>query len=124
MSTNPQAAFAALFDELAPTPQDLVGTAVDASVLESYRDVRASAHPDHIRGIHAPDYAARGLLAHALLLGWRERGEAAFLLERARQHMLDQLRSQQTPHPAVYQLAEALTRFCDAWRRQTGEDEY
>ena len=57
------------------------------------------------------------LLAHALFLSWRGYNEAAFLLERARHHMMDQLRGGNTPQPDVYRLTEALTRFCDAWKQ-------
>ncbi len=124
MPATAQDAFASLYGELAPGPQELVSRKVDAGVLEAFKDIRAAAHPDRIRSVSAPDYQARGLLAHALFLGWEERREAAYLLERTRQHMLDQLRDQQTPNPEVYRLMEALTRFCDAWRRQTGEDEF
>ena len=124
MSATHQDAFATLYDELAPGPQELVSGNVDAGVLEAFRDIKAAAHPERIRSVAAPDYHARGLLAHGLFLGWEERREAAFLLEQARQHMMNQLRDQQTPNPDVYRLMEAPTRFCDAWRRQTGEDEF
>ncbi|MGD8726788.1 MAG: hypothetical protein PVH40_04035 [Gemmatimonadales bacterium] len=117
-------AFAAVHDRLAPGSEELVRGTVDASVLEAFKDVRAAAHPERIASIAAPDYPARGLLAHALFLGWTERREAAYLLEEARQHMMTQLRDQQTPNPHVYALMEALTRFCDAWRRQIGEDDF
>jgi len=124
MPTTPQDAFASLYEELAPGPQELVSRKVDAGVLEAFKDIRAAAHPERIRRVAAPDYHARALLAHALFLGWEERREAAFLLEHTRQHMLNQLRDQQTPNPDVYRLMEALTRFCDAWKRQTGEDDF
>jgi hypothetical protein len=38
--------------------------------------------------------------------------------------MMAQLRDRQTPNPDVYRLMEALTRFCEAWRQQTGDEEF
>ena len=124
MPTTHHDAFASLLDELAPGPQELVSGKVDAGILEAFKDIKSAAHPERIRNVAAPDYPARALLAHALFLGWEERREAAFLLEQTRQHMMSQLRDQQTPNPDVYCLMEALTRFCDAWRRQTGEEDF
>ena len=124
MPTTHQDAFASLYNELAPGPKELMSGNIDAGVLEAFKDIKAAAHPERIQKVAAPDYLARGLLAHALFLGWEDRREAAFLLEQARQHMMNQLRDQQTPNPDVYRLMEALTRFCDAWRRQTGEEDF
>lgn len=123
MPTTPEQAFASMYAELAPGPDSLMSGKVDAGVLEAFKDIRAAAHPERIRSIASPDFVARGLLAHALFLDWRDRREGAFLLEQARQHMMVQLRDQQTPNPDLYRLMEALTRFCAAWKRQSGEDD-
>lgn len=119
MAESPQQAFKVVYDQLAPDSKDLLGGEADSEVFEAFKDLREIAHPSRIAALD-DDYVGRGLMAHALFLGWREHGEAAFLLERARHHMMDQLRGGTTPRPDVYRLSEALTRFCDAWKRTGG----
>lgn len=109
-------AFAALYEQLAPSPADLVSGTAEASVFETFKDLKAAAHPERIVGLTGGDYLTRGLLAHALFLDWRGRREAQFLLDRTRQHMMTQLRDEETPHPDLFRLLEALTRFCEAWK--------
>ena len=116
MATTAPEAFAALSRQLAPGDKDLVNDAIHASVFEAFKDVKAAAHPDLIAEIAGQDLVGRGLMAHALFLAWDDRREGEFLLGRTRDHMMAQLREEKTPHPHVYRLSEALTRFCDAWR--------
>jgi hypothetical protein len=115
MADTPQKAFSALYERLAPDSKDLMGGDADSEIFEAFKDLREVAHPARIAAVEG-DYVGRGLMAHALFLSWREYKEAAFLLERARHHMMDQLRGGNTPQPDVYRLTEALTRFCDAWK--------
>jgi hypothetical protein len=122
MTRSATDAFTAAVGQLAPASGDLLGGEADAAVFEAFKAVRAAAHPDVILGMQPVDYVGRGLLAHALFLHWRERREAEFLLDGIRQHMLAQLRENRLPHPDVYRLGEALTRFCDAWRRSGGDE--
>lgn len=119
MADTPQQAFKALYEQLAPDSKDLMGGDADSEIFEAFKDLREVAHPARIGALEG-DYVGRGLLAHALFLDWREYREAGFLLERARHHMMDQLRGGETPHPEVYRLTEALTRFCDAWKSAEG----
>jgi hypothetical protein len=116
-------AFATLYEELAPSPADLVSGTAEASVFETFKEVRAAAHPERIAGLTGGDYFTRGVLAHALFLGWRERREAQFLLDRTRHHMMTQLRDEETPHPDLFRLLEALTRFCDAWKHAATDED-
>jgi phosphoglycolate phosphatase-like HAD superfamily hydrolase len=120
MSSDVPEAFARAYTRLAPAPDALVSDEVRAEILEAFRDVRTAAHPDRILEIGGADYRARGLLAHALFLAWDERGEAAFLLERVREHMMRQLRDERTPIPQVYALLEALSRLSAAWKVADG----
>jgi hypothetical protein len=120
MARAPVEAFAEAYERIGPDSRDLMSGEVEAAVLEAYKDVKAAAHPDLIVRLDPPDFAGRGLLAHALFLDWRAQREAEFLLDAARQHMMSQLRENRVPHPHVYRLAEALTRFCDAWRQSQG----
>jgi len=120
MTRSPVEAFADAYARIGPDSRDLMSGDVAADVLEAYKDVKAAAHPDLIVEMDPPDHAGRGLLAHALFLDWRAQREAEFLLDATRQHMLSQLRENLVPHPSVYRLAEALTRFCDAWRQSQG----
>ena len=114
-------AFADAFTRLGPSTSDLMGAGVDAVVFETFKAVRDAAHPDRITHMDPPDFAGRGLLAHALFLAWRDFPEAEFLLDAVRQHMLAGLREDRVPHAAVYRLADALTHFCHAWKSsQTG----
>ncbi len=115
MADTAQNAFSALYEQLAPDSKDLMGGDADSEIFEAFKDLREVAHPARIAAVEG-DYVGRGLMAHALFLSWKEYREAAFLLERARHHMMDQLRGGSTPQPDVYRLAEALTRFCDAWK--------
>jgi hypothetical protein len=115
MADTPQKAFSALYEQLAPDSKDLMGGDADSEIFEAFKDLREVAHPARIAAMEG-DYVGRGLMAHALFLSWKEYREAAFLLERARHHMMDQLRGGNTPQPDVYRLTEALTRFCDAWK--------
>jgi len=115
-------AFASVYEQIGPDSRHLMSGDVEASVLEAFKDVKAAAHPDRVARIEAPDFAGRGLLAHALFLDWRNRREAEYLLDAARQHMMTQLRENRVPHPDVYRLAEALTRFCDAWKHSAGAE--
>jgi len=117
MARAPVEAFAEAYERIGPDSRDLMSGEVEAAVLEAYKDVKAAAHPDLIVQLDPPDFAGRGLLAHALFLDWRAQREADFLLDAARQHMMSQLRENRVPHPHVYRLAEALARFCDAWRQ-------
>jgi hypothetical protein len=114
-ATAPEA-FATLYHRLAPGEKDLVNDEIHAGVFEAFKDVKAAAHPDLIADIAGEDYVRRGLMAQALFLSWRDRQEGDFLLERVRDHMMEQLRDERTPLPSIYRLGEALTRFCDAWR--------
>ncbi len=123
MTRSPTDAFADAVEQLAPASGDLLGGEADAAVFEAFKAVRSAAHPDVILRMQPVDYVGRGLLAHALFLDWRERREAEFLLDAIRQHMLAQLREDRLPHPDVYRLGEALTRFCDAWRKSSSADE-
>ena len=116
MATTAPEAFAALSQQLAPGDKELINDDIHASVFEAFKDVRAAAHPDLIAAIAGQDLVGRGLMAHALFLAWDDRREGEFLLGRTRDHMMAQLREEKTPHPHVYRLSEALTRFCDAWR--------
>ncbi|MDH3456114.1 MAG: hypothetical protein OER90_04665 [Gemmatimonadota bacterium] len=116
-------AFAALYAQLAPTPADLVSGTAEASVFETFKDVKAAARPERIAGLTGDDYSTRGLLAHALFLDWRGRREAQFLLDRTRHHMMTQLRDEESPHPDLFRLLEALTRFCDAWKHTSTDEE-
>jgi hypothetical protein len=109
-------AFAEAWTRLSPETSDLMGGSVDAVVFEAFKEVRAAAHPDRIVGMDPPDFMGRGLLAHALFLGWRDFAEAEFLLGAVRQHMLGDLRENRVPHGDVYRLAHALERFCHAWK--------
>jgi hypothetical protein len=111
-----------VYERLGPGSSDLLGGEADAAVFEAFKAVRDAAHPDRIARMQPVDYVGRGLLAHALFLDWRERREAEFLLDAVRQQMLAQLREDRLPHPDVYRLGEALTRFCEAWRK-SGEIE-
>lgn len=122
MTRPPAEAFASLYEQIGPDSRHLMSGSVDATVLEAFRDVKAAAHPDRIAQMETPDFAGRGLLAHALFLDWRNRREAEYLLDTARQHMMVQLRENRVPHPDVYRLAEALSRFCDAWRHSEGAE--
>ncbi len=122
MTRSPTDAFVSAYETLGPGSSDLLGGEADAAVFEAFKAVRAAAHPDRIVRMQPVDYVGRGLLAHALFLDWRERREAEFLLDTVRQHMLAQLREDRLPHPDVYRLGEALTRFCEAWRN-SGESE-
>ena len=115
MADTPQQAFSALYEQLAPDSKDLMGSDADSEIFEAFKDLREVAHPAGIAALEG-DYIGRGLMAHALFLSWKEYKEAAFLLERARHHMMDQLRGGNTPQPDVYRLTEALTRLCDAWK--------
>lgn len=117
MPRKPVEAFADVYERAMPTPQDLVGREADAEVFEAFKDVKAAAHPERIAELAGAEYVGRGLLAHALFLTWRDRREAEFLLDAVRQHMMTQLRDRSTPHPNMYRLLEALTRFCDGWNR-------
>ena len=108
-------AFAEACTRLSPESSDLMG-GVDAVVFEAFKEVRSAAHPDRIMAMEPPDYMGRGLLAHALFLGWRDFAEAEFLLDAVRQHMLADLRDDRVPHADVYRLAHALDRFCHAWK--------
>lgn len=116
MADSPQKAFSSVYDRLAPDSKDLMGGEADSEVFAAFKDLREIAHPSRIAALD-DDYVGRGLMAHALFLSWRGFREATFLLERSRHHMMEQLRSGSTPGPDVYRLSEALTRFCDAWRR-------
>ncbi len=116
-------AFAALYQQLAPSPADLVSGTAEAAVFETFKDVKAASHPERIANLTDADYFTRGLLAHALFLDWRGRREAEFLLERIRHHMMTQLRDEETPHADLFRLLEALTRFSDAWKHATTGDE-
>ena len=121
MADDPQQAFSAVYEQLGPNSKDLMGGDADSDVFAAFKDLRSIAHPSRIAALD-DDYVGRGLMAHALFLSWREHREAAFLLERARHHMMEQLRSGSTPRPDVYRLSEALTRFCDAWKQtEAGE---
>jgi hypothetical protein len=122
MADSPQHAFSAVYERLAPDSKDLMGGDADSDVFAAFKNLREIAHPSRIAAIDE-DYVGRGLLAHALFLSWRGYREAAFLLERARHHMMEQLRGGSTPGPDVYRLSEALTRFCDAWKRNEGAGE-
>ena len=119
MADDPQKAFSALYEQLAPDSKDLMGGDADSEIFEAFKHLREAAHPTRIAALEE-DYIGRGLMAHALFLSWKEHREAAFVLERARHHMMDQLRAGVTPQPDVYRLTEALTRFCDAWKRADG----
>ncbi len=123
MDTSVQEAFVEQYSRSEPTPGDLMSGDTDAAVFEAFKEVKAAAHPHRIAELAGQDFMGRGMLAHALFLGWRDRSEAEFLLRRVRQHMLDQLRDAITPHPAVYRLSDALTRFCDAWKGAAGESD-
>ena len=122
MAETPQQAFSIAYEQLAPDSKDLLGGEADSEVFEAFKDLREIVHPSRITALD-DDYVGRGLMAHALFLSWRGHREAAFVLERARHHMMDQLRSGSTPRPDVYRLSEALTRFCDAWKRTEGPGE-
>ncbi|NIN12389.1 MAG: hypothetical protein GTO61_13465 [Gemmatimonadales bacterium] len=122
MAATAQEAFTTLYERLAPSSKDLMGGDADSKVFEAFKDLRDVVHPDRIAALEG-DYVGRGLMAHGLFLGWRDHKEAGFLLEQTRHHMMDQLRSGQTPLPDVYRLAEALTQFCDAWRKVEGGGE-
>jgi len=122
MTRPPAEAFASVYEQFGPDSRHLMSGDVDATVLEAFKDVRTAAHPDRIARIAGPDFAGRGLLAHALFLDWRNRREAEYVLDAARQHMMTQLRENRVPHPDVYRLAEALTRFCDAWKQSAGAE--
>jgi hypothetical protein len=122
MGRTPAEAFADAYARIGPDSSDLMRGDVDAAVLEAFKDVKAAAHPDRIVQMETPDFAGRGLLAHALFLDWRNRREAECLLDAARQHMMAQLRENRVPHPDVYRLAEALSRLCDAWKHSPGAE--
>ena len=109
-------AFADASRRLSPDSDDLMGGDVDAVVFEAYKSLRDAAHPDRIVGMDPPDFTGRGLLAHALFLGWRDFEEAEHLLGAVRHQMTQTLRGDRVPHPDVYRLAHALERFCNAWR--------
>lgn len=120
MTRSPADAFTEVHERLGPGPKDLMSGEVDAELIEAFKDVRTAAHPDRIAAVPRADHVGRGLLAHALFLDWRDRRDAEFLLDQVRQHMMAQLRDEETPHADVYRLAEALTRLVTAWKRADG----
>jgi hypothetical protein len=123
MPASPSEALATLYERLAPDPNDLVSGKADANVFETFKDLKTAAHPDRIGDLEGEDFFTRGLLAHALFLDWQGYREAKFLADRIRNHMVHQLRDEETPHHDLFRLLEALTRFCDAWKRVSKEED-